>query len=101
MSDYTFLLQNLFLLFLFFVMLKLLAKTRLLPLYLYLTAAELIVPALRVEHQFIYYGIASLLLLYSITYWLFRYKQHRQKEAAALGDLIARARPLYEEEHCN
>ena len=57
------LLQNLLLLFLFFVVLGLLAKAKLLPLYLYLTVAEFIGPVL--------------------------------KEKAALGALLATAKPLY------
>lgn len=89
------LLQNLFLLFLFFVALGLLAKVKLLPLYLYLTVAEFIGPALKVDHRLAYYGIAAFLILLPAAYWISRYRQHRQEEKAALGALLATAKPLY------
>lgn len=89
------LLQNLLLLFLFFVVLGLLAKAKLLPLYLYLTVAEFIGPALKVDHRLVYYGIAAFLLLLPAAYWISRYRQHRQEEKAALGALLATAKPLY------
>lgn len=89
------LLQNLFLLFLFFVALGLLAKVKLLPLYLYLTVAEFIGPALKVDHRLTYYGIAAFLILLPAAYWISRYRQHRQEEKAALGALLATAKPLY------
>lgn len=89
------LLQNLLLLFLFFVVLGLIAKAKLLPLYLYLTAAEFIGPALKVDHRLAYYGIMTLLVLLPAAYWISRYRQHRQEEKAALGALLARAKPLY------
>ena len=89
------LLQNLFLLFLFFVALGLLAKVKLLPLYLYLTVAEFIGPALKVDHRLAYYGIAAFLILLPAAYWMSRYRQHRQEEKAALGALLATAKPLY------
>ena len=89
------LLQNLLLLFLFFVVLGLLAKAKLLPLYLYLTVAEFIGPALKVDHRLAYYGIAAFLILLPVAYWISRYRQHRQEEQAALGALLATAKPLY------
>lgn len=89
------LLQNLLLLFLFFVVMGLLSKAKLLPLYLYLTIAEFIGPALKVEHRLAYYGIAAFLILLPAAYWILRYRQHRQEEQAALGALLATARPLY------
>ena len=89
------LLQNLLLLFLFFVVLGLLAKVKLLPLYLYLTAAEFIGPALKVDHWLAYYGIAAFLFLLPAAYWGLRFYRYRQEEKAALGALLATAKPLY------
>lgn len=89
------LLQNLLLLFLFFVVLGLLAKAKLLPLYLYLTVAEFIGPALKVDHRLAYYGIAAFLFLLPAAYWCLRFYRHRQEEKAALGALLATAKPLY------
>ena len=88
------LLQNLLLLFLFFVVLGLLAKAKLLPLYLYLTIAEFIGPALKVDHRLAYYGIAAFLILFPAAYWGLRFYRHRQEEKAALGALLATAKPL-------
>lgn len=89
------LLQNLLLLFLFFVVLGLLAKAKLLPLYLYLTVAEFIGPALKVDHRLAYYGIAAFLFFLPAAYWGLRFYRHRQEEKAALGALLATAKPLY------
>ena len=76
MNGYTFLLLSILRLFLLIAALVLLAKAKLLPLYLYLT-------------------IAAFLLLLPAAYWISRYRQHRQEENAALGALLATAKPLY------
>ena len=73
----------------------LLAKAKLLPLYLYLTIAEFIGPALKADHRLVYYGIAAFLLLLPAAYWSLRFYRHRQEEKAALGALLATAKPLY------
>ena len=95
MNGYTFLLLSILRLFLLIAALVLLAKAKLLPLYLYLTIAEFIGPALKVDHRLVYYGIAAFLLLLPAAYWISRYRQHRQEENAALGALLATAKPLY------
>ena len=59
MNGYTFLLLSILRLFLLIAALVLLAKAKLLPLYLYLTIAEFIGPALKVDHRLVYYGIAA------------------------------------------
>ena len=84
MNGYTFLLLSILRLFLLIAALVLLAKAKLLPLYLYLTIAEFIGPALKVDHR-----------LLPAAYWISRYRQHRQEENAALGALLATAKPLY------
>ena len=48
-----------------------------------------------VDHRLVYYGIAAFLLLLPAAYWISRYRQHRQEENAALGALLATAKPLY------
>lgn len=85
------LLQNLLLLFLFFVVLRLLAKAKLLPLYLYLTIAEFIGPALKADHWLAYYGIMALLILHPIIYWGLRFYQRKQEKKAELEAFLARA----------
>ena len=70
MNGYTFLLLSILRLFLLIAALVLLAKAKLLPLYLYLTIAEFIGPALKVDHRLVYYGIAAFLLLLPAAYWI-------------------------------
>ena len=69
--------------FLLGVIWKLLSKAKLLPFALYLVWVA--------EHQLAYYGIMALCLLYPITYWLLRYRRHRQEEAEAMASLLAEA----------
>ena len=102
MTDYTFLFLNLLLLFLFFVVLRLLAKVKLLPLYLYLTAAEFIGPVLKADHRVAYYGIMVLLILHPIIYWGLRLYQRKQEKKAELEVFLARAygkESYFSEEH--
>lgn len=95
MRDAQVILWCLFQLFLFLVLVKLLAKVKLLPLMVYLCGVATLFPAWRAEQPFAYYGIAALLLLYPIAYWGLRFYRHRQEERAMLGELLARAKPLY------
>ena len=95
MRDAQVILWCLFQLFLFLVLVKLLAKVKLLPLMVYLCGVATLFPAWRVEQPFAYYSIAALLLLYPIAYWGLRFYRYRQEERAMLGELLARAKPLY------
>ena len=81
--------------FLIAFVLVLLSKAKLLPLLLYLIAVNNLYPVWVAQRPCTYYGIAALLLLYPIVYWVLRYRQYRQDEAAAVVDLLARAKPLY------
>ena len=85
------LLQSLLLLSLFLVVMVLLVKAKLLPLYLYLTVAEFIGPALKADHRLVYYGIAALLVLLPAAYWGLRLYRYVQEGRAARGALLARA----------
>ena len=95
MQDVQVILWCLFQLFLFLVLVKLLAKVKLLPLMVYLCGVATLFPAWSAEQPVAYYGLATLLLLYPIAYWGLRLYRHRQEERAMLGDLLARAKPLY------
>ena len=77
--------------FLLGVLWKLLSKAKLLPFALYLIGVNNVYPVWVAEHQLAYYGIMALCLLYPITYWLLRYRQHRQEEAAVMAELLAGA----------
>ena len=77
--------------FLLGVLWKLLSKAKLLPFALYLIGVNNVYPVWVAEHQLAYYGIMALCLLYPITYWLLRYRQHRQEEAEAMSELLAGA----------
>ena len=86
---------QLFQLFLFFLLMALLAKLKLLPVILYLIGVNTIFPEWVASQPLAYYGIMILCLLYPAAYWLLKYRQHRQREAAATAELLAKARPLY------
>ena len=77
--------------FLLGVLWKLLSKAKLLPFALYLIGVNNVYPVWVAEHQLAYYGIMALCLLYPITYWLLRYRQHRQEEAEVMAELLAGA----------
>ena len=77
--------------FLLTIIWKLLSRTKLLPFTLYLIGVNNIYPVWVAEHQLAYCGIMALCLLYPITYWLLRYRQHRQEEAEAMAELLAGA----------
>ena len=77
--------------FLLTIIWKLLSRTKLLPFTLYLIGVNNIYPVWVAEHQLAYYGIMALCLLYPITYWLLRYRRHRQEEAEAMASLLAEA----------
>ena len=77
--------------FLLTIIWKLLSRTKLLPFTLYLIGVNNIYPVWVAEHQLAYYGIMALCLLYPITYWLLRYRQHRQEEAEVMAELLAGA----------
>ena len=81
--------------FLIAFVLVLLSKAKLLPLLLYLIAVNNLSPVGVTQRPFAYYGIAALLLLYPVVYWVLRYKQYRRDEAVAMADLLSRAKPLY------
>lgn len=95
MRDMQVILWCLFQLFLFLLAIKLLAMAKLLPLMLYLVGANTIFPDWVAGQPLAYYGIAALLLLLLVAYWLMRYRQHRQEERFMLGRLLATAKPLY------
>ena len=84
--------------FLLGVIWKLLSKAKLLPFALYLIGVNNVYPVWVAEHQLAYYGIMALCLLYPITYWLLRYRQHRQEEAEAKGELLAIAYAHHQDE---
>ena len=77
--------------FLLGVLWKLLSKAKLLPFALYLIGVNNVYPVWVAEHQLAYYGIMALCLLYPTTYWLLRYRQHRQEEAEVMAELLAGA----------
>ena len=77
--------------FLLGVLWKLLSKAKLLPFALYLIGVNNVYPVWVAEHQLAYYCIMALCLLYPITYWLLRYRQHRQEEAEVMAELLAGA----------
>ena len=77
--------------FLLGVIWKLLSKAKLLPFALYLIGVNNVYPVWVAEHQLAYYGIMALCLLYPISYWLLRYRRHRQEEAEAMASLLAEA----------
>lgn len=84
--------------FLLTVIWKLLSKAKLLPAVLYLFGANTIYPVWVAEHQLAYYGIAALLLLYPIVYWVLRYSQYRQEKAEAEAELLVMAYSHHQDE---
>ena len=86
--------------FLLGVLWKLLSKAKLLPFALYLIGVNNVYPVWVAEHQLAYYGIMALCLLYPITYWLLRYRQHRQEEAEVMAELLAGAGAYQYDERC-
>lgn len=77
---------------------KLLSMAKLLPFVLYLIGANTIYPVWVAEHQLAYYGIAALLLLYPIVYWVLRYRQYRQEKAEAEAELLVLAYSHHQDE---
>ena len=94
MSAVTLILRCLFQLLLFLLAIKVLGKLKLLPLALYLIGVNTLFPVWVEGHPFAYYGIAVLFLLYPAAFWWMKYQKHRQEEIAAMGELLAGARPL-------
>ena len=84
--------------FLLTIIWKLLSRTKLLPFTLYLIGVNNIYPVWVAEHQLAYYGIMALCLLYPITYWLLRYRQHRQERAEAEAELLVMAHSHHQDE---
>ena len=84
--------------FLLTIIWKLLSRAKLLPFTLYLIGVNNIYPVWVAEHQLAYYGIMALCLLYPAAYWLLRYRQYRQEEAEAKGELLAIAYAHHQDE---
>lgn len=103
-SDVSFLLKSLFLLFVVIPFVwTLLAKAQLLPFLLYASLAEPFFPAWVGAHPVHHTAIQVLLILYPVLYWGMKIFRWRREEQAARTYLLATARrphqTLPEEEH--